>query len=261
MSVRVRYEVENGIADVRLSRPAKLNACDAAMLEALGETAVELGRRRDVRCVVLSGEGRAFSVGVDLESLGRGELGSLLPRSHGPSNKPQQAAYGWRTMPQPVIAAVHGYAFGAGFQIMLGADIRIAAPDTQLSIMEARWGLVPDVAGVALLRTLVRDDVIRELTFTARRFDALEGVRLGVITRVAEDPHADAMSLARIIASNSPDAMRAAKRLLNLMADGGAAEILLAESAEQTRMLASENHREAVVAASEQRPPSFTDLD
>jgi len=141
----------------------------------------------------------------------------------------------------------------------LGADMRIAAPDTQLSIMEARWGLAPDVAGIALLRNLVRDDVARELTYTARRFDAQEGVRLGVITRVAEDPHAEAMALARTIAANSPDAMRAAKRLMNLMADAQTAEILLAESVEQTRLIASENHRETRAAANEQRAPIFRD--
>ena len=259
MNGRVRYEIADGIADVRLSRPEKLNAFDHAMQDALVETVEALAQRKDVRCVVLSGDGRAFCAGVDLEGLGTREPGSLLPRWAGPANKPQQAAYGWRTLPQPVIAAVHGYAFGAGFQIMLGADMRIAAPDTQLSIMEARWGLAPDVAGIALLRNLVRDDVARELTYTARRFDAQEGVRLGVITRVAEDPHAEAMALARTIAANSPDAMRAAKRLMNLMADAQTAEILLAESVEQTRLIASENHRETRAAANEQRAPIFRD--
>ena len=259
MNTRVRYEVAGGVADVRLSRPEKLNAFDPAMMEGLVETIEMLGQRNDVRCVVLSGDGRAFCAGVDLDGLGKREPGSLLPRWAGPANKAQQAAYGWRTLPQPVIAAVHGYAFGAGFQIMLGADMRIAAPDTQLSIMEARWGLVPDVAGIALLRSLVRDDVVRELTYTARRFDASEGLRLGVITRVAEDPHAAAMAVARTIAANSPDAMRAAKRLLNLMADAQTAEILLAESVEQTRLIASANHRETVAAANERRAPIFPD--
>ncbi len=260
MNERVRYVVEGGVADVRLSRPEKLNACDPAMLEALVQTAEEIGQRRDVRCVVLSGEGRAFSVGVDLGSLGGREPGRLLPRwKDGPANRAQQAAYGWRAMPQPVIAAVHGYAFGAGFQIMLGADIRISAADAQLSIMEARWGLVPDVAGIALLRGLVRDDVVRELTYTARRFDAAEGVQLGVITRLAVDPHAEAMALARTIAANSPDAVRAGKRLINLMPDARTEEILVAESVEQTVLMASANHRETVVAADEKRPPVFVD--
>jgi enoyl-CoA hydratase/carnithine racemase len=259
MDTRVRYEVAGGVADVRLSRPEKLNAFDTAMMEGLIETIDALGRRNDVRCVVLSGEGRAFCAGVDLDGLGKREPGSLLPRWAGPANKPQQAAYGWRALPQPVIAAVHGYAFGAGFQIMLGADMRIAAPGAQLSIMEARWGLVPDVAGVALLRGLLRDDVVRELTYTARRFDAAEALRLGVVTRLADDPHAEAMALARAIAANSPEAIRAAKRLLNLMADAQAAEILLAESVEQTRLLASEGHRETVAAAKARRAPIFPD--
>ena len=261
MEPRVRYHVEAGVADVRLSRPEKLNACDPAMMEALVETAEEIAKRPDVRSVVLSGEGRAFSVGVDLGSLGGREPARLLPRwNGGPANRAQQAAYGWRAMPQPVIAAVHGYAFGAGFQIMLGADIRIAAPGAQLSIMEARWGLVPDVAGIALLRGLVRDDVARELTYTARRFDAAEGAQLGIITRLADDPHAAALALARTIAANSPDAVRAGKRLINLMADARTEEILTAESVEQTLLLASPNHRETIAAADEKRPPVFRDV-
>jgi enoyl-CoA hydratase/carnithine racemase len=159
----------------------------------------------------------------------------------------------------PVIAAIHGFAFGGGFQIMLGADIRIAAPDAQFSIMEVRWGLTPDVAGITLLRGLVRDDVARELTYTGRRFDGEEAARLGIVTRTADDPRTEALALARSIAESSPVANRATKRLLNISADGDAEAILRAESREQQALLASANHHEAVTAARERRTPVFED--
>jgi enoyl-CoA hydratase/carnithine racemase len=256
----VTIDVEGGIADVRLARPEKINAVSPAMFEAINDAIAALAPRRDVRCVVLSGAGRGFSVGIDLEALGDGLApGDIKLRTHGEANAFQNVAWGWRTLPVPVIAAVHGFAFGAGFQIMLGADIRIAAPDTQLAVMEMRWGLVPDMSGMATLRRLVRDDVARELVFTARKFSGEEGARLGVITRVAEDPHAEAMALARTIAGMSPEAIRAAKRLLNLSADCDTTALLTAEAAEQEKMLASAGHRETLLAAREKRAPVFED--
>jgi len=262
---RVKISIEAGVADVRMNRPDKLNALDQALFDAINGAIAALKERRDVRCVVFSGEGRAFSAGIDTSRLGgpearaRSGLRDLTTRTHGLTNSSQAAAWGWRELPMPVIAAVHGYAFGAGFQIMLGADIRIAAPDATLSIMEARWGLVPDVAGVALLRTLVRDDVARELTYTARRFSGQEGARLGVITRVAADPRGEALALARTIAGQSPYAMRAAKRLFNFARDARPEEILLAESREAQALLNGANHAEAVAAGRADRPPVFED--
>lgn len=153
-----------------------------------------------------------------------------MPRSHGEANVFQQAAWGWRTLPVPVIAAVHGFAFGAGFQIMLGANIRIATPDAQLSMMEVRWGLAPDVAGIALLRGLVRDDVARELTYTGRKMSGDDALAVGIVTHVHVDPYTRAMTLARTIAASSPDAVHASKRLFNLATQADSAEILLAES-------------------------------
>jgi enoyl-CoA hydratase/carnithine racemase len=259
-SDRVTIAIDNGVADVRLARPEKINALDHRMFAALNEAIATLSGTRAVRAVVLSGEGRGFCVGVDLDSLqGDSELSRLAERTHGVANLFQNAAWGWRTLPVPVIAAVHGFAFGGGFQIMLGADIRICAPDAQLSMMEARWGLAPDVAGIALLRGLVRDDIARELTFTARKFDGEEAARLGVITRTAADPRAEATALARTIASMSPAAIRAGKRLLNLSPDADTAQILLAESLEQEKLLASPGHAETLAANREKRPPVFSD--
>jgi len=260
MGGRVTITVDDGVADVRLARPEKFNACDEAMFADLVDAIGRIAAMREVRAVVLSGEGKAFCAGIDLEALaGSAALGDLAARSHGLANLFQQAAWGWRTLPQPVIAAVHGYALGAGFQIMLGADIRIAAPEAELAMMEARWGLVPDMGGMALLRGLVRDDLARELVYTGRRFDAKEGVKLGVITRTDRKPRDNALQLARIIADKSPDAVRAAKRLFAVAADADAAAILAAESAEQQALLASPNHREALLAGREKRAPKFSD--
>lgn len=253
--------VTDGVADVRLNRPEKLNALDEAQYHAIAQTIAAIEARRDIRCVLLSGEGRAFSVGIDLDRLSNSPaLRDLMPRTHGEANLFQHSAWGWRTLPVPVIAAIHGYAFGAGCQMMLGADIRIAAPDTQISIMEMRWGLVPDVAGMALARNLIRDDVLREIVLTGRRMTGTEAATLGLVTRVSDDPYAAAMALAREIASSSPDAVRAAKRLLNLDWETPNADVLLAESCEQEKLLASDNHREAVAAGREGRPPAFSDF-
>lgn len=257
---RVTVTVEGGVADVRLARPDKINAVDLAMFEGLGDAAKRIAADRTIRAVVLSGEGRGFCVGVDLDALAdEPALRDLMPRTHGIANVFQNAAWCWRALPQPVIAAVHGFAFGAGFQIMLGADIRIAAPDAKLSMMEVRWGLAPDVAGIALLRGLVRDDVAREITYTARQMDGEEAARIGVVTRTAADPRAEALALARSIAASSPHAVRASKRLFNLSIEADAATILLAESEEQQVLLASRNHHETVAATREKRAPIFTD--
>ncbi|MDB5714460.1 MAG: crotonase/enoyl-CoA hydratase family protein [Sphingomonadales bacterium] len=260
MTERVTISVENGVADVRLARADKLNALDQEQFEAIGAMIDRIGAMKDVRCVVLSGEGRGFCAGIDLDSLSSNPaLHDLTPRTHGDANAFQQIAWGWRTLPVPVIAAVHGFAFGGGFQLMLGADIRIATPDAQLSMMEVRWGLAPDVAGIALLRGLVRDDVARELTYTARKMSGDEAHSLGIVTHVDSDPLSRAMTLARAIAANSPDAVRASKRLFNFAIDAGSADILLAESKEQQILLASANHAETIAAAREKRLPVFKD--
>lgn len=254
--------VAEGIADIRFARPDKLNAFDLPGFKAIARAQSQIAARRDIRCVVLSGEGRAFSAGIDLDTLRMvPQLGNLEARTNGDANFFQVAAWGWRTLPQPVVAAVHGYAFGAGLQIMLGADVRICRPDAVLAIMEARWGLIPDVGGIALLRTLVRDDVARDLIYTGRRFDGREAEKLGLVTHLSTDPRAEAMTLARTIASSSPNAIRAAKRLLNASIDATGREILLAESEEQAQLLASPNHAEALAAAGEDRPPRYQDHD
>ncbi len=259
MSDRVTINVEQGVADVRLARADKLNALDLAQFDAIIAAIARLEAMPGLRCVLLSGEGEAFCAGLDIAMFAGGVPFDLMPRTHGLANRVQQIAWGWHMLPMPVIAAVHGVCFGAGFQMMMGADIRIAATDARLAVMEARWGLVPDVAGIALFRGVVRDDVARELTYTGRTISGEEAARLGVVTRTADDPRAEGLALARTIAGNSPAAMRAGKRLFNLARNADDAAILLAESREQTALLAGPEHRETLMAAREKRSPLFDD--
>jgi enoyl-CoA hydratase/carnithine racemase len=258
---RVTIDLDQGVADVRLNRPDKLNALDPAMFAGIEAALARLRATPGLRAVVLSGAGRAFCAGLDMQSMAAGGASAgmdLRARTHGPANIFQHVAWGWRELPVPVIAAVHGLAFGGGLQIMSGADIRIVRADARLAIMEAKWGLVPDMAGIALWRTLVRDDVLRELTYTAREFSGADALGYGLATRLADDPHAAAMALAREIAGRSPDAVRAAKRLFAVAA-GDPAPALLAESVEQAGVIRTPNQIEAVTANMAKRPPAFRD--
>jgi enoyl-CoA hydratase/carnithine racemase len=269
MEPRVAIDITDGVADVRLVRADKMNALDAAMFEALVAATERLSREKGLRAVVLSGEGRAFCAGLDMgrfaamndnggNGIPGGEKRDLTVRTHGLANFAQQAVWGWRQLPIPVIAAVHGVAFGGGFQLALGADMRFLATDARMSIMEIKWGLVPDMAGTPILATLVRDDILRELTYTGRIFSAQEAQAYGLATRVCDDPRGAALEVALEIAGKSPDAIRAAKRMLNtLSVDPGPA--LLAESVEQQKLLGSPNQLEAVRANIEKRAPKFAD--
>jgi enoyl-CoA hydratase/carnithine racemase len=260
MNDRVSITVTDQIADVRLTRGDKMNAIDPAMFEGIGAAIDELATMDNVRCVVLSGEGRALCAGLDMTSMAGGGSGlSSRDRNDQGSILPQHVTWGWRNLPMPVIAAVHGVAFGGGFQIMSGADIRIAAPGTRFAIRESYWGLVPDMAGFPVWRTLVRDDVLRELAYTAREFDADEALRHGFITRVADDPHAAAMELATAIAGRSPHAIRGIKRLCNMAHDADPRTMLEAETREQVAVIGKPNMMEAVAANMGKRAPVFQD--
>lgn len=259
MNDRVTITVEDGIADVRLNRADKMNAIDPAMFEGIGAAIDALAGRIDVRCVVLSGEGRSFCAGLDMASMQAGGSGTSRERNDQGSILPQHVTWGWRTLPMPVIAAVHGVAFGGGFQIMSGADIRIAAPTARFAIRETYWGLVPDMAGFPIWRGLVRDDVLRELVYTAREFDAAEALAHGFVTRLAEDPHAEAMTLARAIAARNPHAIRGAKRLCTMAHDADPRAMLVAETDEQMKVIGQPNMMEAVAAHMAKREAVFTD--
>jgi len=265
MSDRVIVAIEDGVADVHLNRADKLNALDAAMFQALTEAGSELASDRSLRAVVLSGEGRGFCAGLDVGSFAAmaGSTSSgpkLLDRpGDGAATHAQLAAHVWHELPVPVIAAVHGVCFGGGLQIALAADLRLVTPDARLSVMEIKWGLIPDMTGTQTLRRLVRLDVAKELTFTGRIVSGSEAVQLGLATRVSDDPHADALALARDIAGRSPEAIRAGKHLLEQSAlvdpDAG----LRLEAELQAKLIGSPNQVETVKANMEKRAPSFRD--
>jgi enoyl-CoA hydratase/carnithine racemase len=267
MEERIKVEMNQGVADVRLVRVDKMNALDDSMFTALVETGERLKTEKGVRAVVISGEGRAFCAGLDMGNFGQMASGSRrasgnlveTARTAGGANRAQQAVMVWREIPVPVIAAVHGVAFGGGFQLALGPDLRFVAPDTRLSVMEIKWGLVPDMAGMVLMRGLVRDDVARELTFSGRIFSGQDALAMGLATRVCVDPRAEALALAAEIASKNPDAIRAGKRLLDLATTGDQHAILRAETDEQVKLIGSPNQVEAVKANLEKRAPQFTD--
>jgi enoyl-CoA hydratase/carnithine racemase len=260
----------DGVVELQLARADKMNALDPAMFDALIEAGEALRRDAAVRAVVISGQGKAFCAGLDMasfERMGQGAASAVLgaaaggtdlaARTHGISNAAQYVAMVWREVPVPVIAAVHGVAFGGGLQVALGADIRIVAHDAKLSVMEIKWGLVPDMGGMVLMRELARSDVVRELTFTGRIFSGEEALQLGFATRLSADPLAEALQMAHDIAGKSPDAIRAGKRLLNAALSQSAADLLIAESVEQRALIGSANQAEAVRANIERRPPQF----
>ena len=265
MNDRISISVNNHIADVRLNRADKMNALDPAMFQGIIAAGAQLAEMNGVRAVVLSGEGRSFCAGLDMASMASGGasansgVGSLTDRTHGNANTFQQVAMLWRKLPMPVIAAVHGVCFGGGLQIASGADIRVIAPDARLAVMEMKWGLIPDMGGYALWRGMVREDMLRELTYTNREFSGNEALTLGLATFVDENPHARAMAIAREIANRNPDAMREAKALFNEYADLDEDAILMAESVRQTRVIRTPNQIEAVMAGMQKRVGVFTD--
>jgi enoyl-CoA hydratase/carnithine racemase len=247
-----------------------MNALDDRMFSALIETGERLKTEKGVRAIVLSGEGRAFCAGLDMGTFAAMASGERKPRSPadelltkdrtpGGSNRAQHAVMVWREQPVPVIAAVHGVAFGGGFQLALAPDLRFVAPDTRLAVMEMKWGLVPDMGGMVLMKGLVRDDVARDLTYTARIFDGEEALRLGLATRVCADPRAEALAYAAEIAGRSPSAMRAAKRLLNAMHALDQPAMLLEETREQAALIGSPNQVESVMSNMEKRTPAYAD--
>ncbi len=265
MTELVTIEISGGIADVRLNRPDKYNALSPDMFAAIVDAGERLADMKEVRVAVLSGNGRGFCAGLDMASM-RGIATSsasegrrLTDRDERPENFAQRPAYVWKTLPVPTIAALHGVAYGGGAQIALGADIRFAAPDARISIMEINWGLIPDMSISQTLRGLVPLDVAKDLTFTGRVINGEEARRLGLVTHVAEDPHAAAMALAEEIANRSPGAVRAAKKLLETSWHADERTGLELESELQVTLMGTANQREAVQARFEKRRPQFTD--
>lgn len=270
MSERVSVTIEDGVADVRLTRGDKMNALDDAMFAGIVEAGEQVSKDERVRCVVLSGEGRAFCAGLDMGNFGRmAEGGSggggssttsrLIERTHGDANRAQQAVWVWHTCPVPVIAAVHGVALGGGFQLSIGADIRITHPETKLSILEIKWGLVPDMAATPLFKALARDDIVRELTYTGRIFSGKEGFDYGFVTKLSETPYEDALAMAREIAGKNPDSIRRAKTIYNTVDKLSYADALMQESVLQSEVIGSPNQVEAIMSTMEKRAGNYKD--
>lgn len=232
-----------GVADVRLNRPERRNALDLAMFDALVATGEALARRDDVRAVVLSGEGPGFSAGIDLDLMasGRGaDFRRLLHRADGVvGNHAQRAVHVWTALPVPVVAAVHGFAFGGGWELALGADLRIVAPDARFAFPEVGMGLVPDMTGTTTLARLVGLDVAKRLVWTGEEISGERAVQLGLATAVSERPHDDAMALAVRLAAQPAAAVRAAKALLNEAGEASVAHGLLAEEVAVRRLQAN----------------------
>jgi len=271
MSDRITVDINGGVADVRLNRPDKMNALDPAMFDALVETADTLAADTSLRAVVLSGEGKSFCAGLDFSGFqgmagssdrggGQSSTRSITDPMEGRiTHKGQQAVYGWSNLPVPVIAAVHGHALGGGVQLALGADIRVVHPDAKMSVLEIRWGLIPDMTGTQTLIRLVGLDVAKELTFTGRMVSGTEAKEIGIATKVSDDPRADALALATEIAGKSPHAIRAAKRLFDEAGSRTLAEGFAAERNEIGALIGSPNQVEQVKSFFEKRAPNFVD--
>jgi enoyl-CoA hydratase/carnithine racemase len=257
---RVRVAVEDHVAVVTLTRPDKHNALDVPMFEGILGAAERLRSEPSVRAVVLHGEGPSFCSGLDIRSImASGPERFVQELDDDPPNWFQRAGYDWVRIPVPVIAAVHGNCLGGGLQIALGADIRIATPDARLSVMEVKWGLIPDMSITRTLPRLVRIDVAKELTYTGRVFSGQEAAEMGVVTRLAEDPLAAARELAAEIAARSPDAVRGAKRLYDESWTGSPEQTMALEAQLQRSLLGSKNQMAAVAAGFTKEPADFVD--
>lgn len=266
MSERVVVRREAGVAVVTLSRPDKLNALDPAMFEAIAAAGEGPKADTGVRAVVLHGAGPHFCAGLDMASFQSSLMDNAAFRSRAfalgsgeIANQFQKPMHVWKELAVPVIAAINGVAYGGGFQIALGADIRIAAPDARLSVMEIRWGLVPDMGLMTALPRLVRMDVAKDLVLSGRIVAADEALAIGLVTRIAEDPLGAALEEAHAIAARSPDAIRGTKALLERAWAVPPAEALRLEAEIQAGVLGHPNQTEAVQANLQKRSPLFSD--
>lgn len=247
----IRTTDTDGICNVVLNRPEKLNAVDMKMFEAIAQTAADLRSDKSVRAVILRGEGRAFCTGLDVKAIlsnPHKQTERLLerPSGYGVSgneigNLAQDVSYLWRELPVPVICVLHGMCYGAGLQIALGADFRYATPDCKISIMETKWGLIPDMGAAIMLRELVRMDVAKELTMTGRIVSGEEAASLGLVTKVSEDPLHEAKAFAKELVKRSPDALASTKKLYQSTWMATEKECLEVETKLQRKLLASWN--------------------
>ena len=271
MENRIDISVENHVAHVKMVRGDKMNALDADMMDGLIEAGEQVKSMAGLRAVVLSGEGKAFCAGLDMGNFAKMAGGDgagvtegdsrqkLADRTHGLANRPQKVAFTWREVEVPVIAAAQGFALGGGFQLFMGSDIRYAAPGTKFSIMESRWGLVPDMGTTHVMTRVAREDIVKELALTARIFEADEAYEHGFLTRICDNPVDAALDTAAAIATRNPEAVRGTKRLFNEPADRFVADTLMLESVIQDDIIGYPNQIEAVKAELEGRAAVYND--
>ncbi|HWS37266.1 MAG TPA: crotonase/enoyl-CoA hydratase family protein [Actinoplanes sp.] len=240
----LEISVSAGVAQVRLNRPDKLNALTLDTLTELAGSARRLKKDRSLRAVILSGTGDSFCSGLDIAATLRSPARiakAFVPAPWRGTNLFQEACWAWRRLPVPVIAAVHGHCFGGGLQIALAADFRFATPDSRWSVLEAKWGIIPDMTGMRTLTELLGADVAKKLTMTAEQFDGTEARRLGLVTELHDEPVTAATDFAHTLAQKSPDALAAAKRLINGAVTGSARRTFARERREQLRLLTLPN--------------------
>jgi enoyl-CoA hydratase/carnithine racemase len=263
MSEALIVSRQGHVATVTLNRPAKHNAINLELFAAIAEAGIALAADASVRAIVLQGEGPSFCAGIDLSVLqNAGEELSpemLQPVDGSVANFFQRAAYVWREVPVPVLCAVQGNVFGAGLQLALGADLRYASSDSRFSVMEIKWGIIPDIAITTTLTRLIPADKAKELAWTGRVFDASEAAEMGIVTALSDDPRGAAQDTAAAIAAHSPGAIRAIKRLFDESAHLSDADALQLEARLQAALLGRPDQREAVAANLEKRTPDFTD--
>lgn len=253
-------QLVDGIADICLCRPEQCNALNLELIRALLKCLTDLQHRHDLKAVVLRAEGAHFCSGLDVASVMQtpDAIEFLLDPMPGfPHNRVQHLALGWKALSVPVIAVMKGYVFGGGLQIALGADIRLTTPDSQWSVMEGRWGLIPDMGVTVSARGLVREDRLLQLTLTAERFSGTQAQSWGFATDVSDDPDHAAQLLLAQLAERSPEMVRAAKRLYRDSFDEVETDRLAMEEKLQRRLLGSTQQREAVMAQLERRTPQF----
>ncbi len=264
MSDSVLIKREGAIAEVWINRPDKHNAVDMSVFEGLAKAGEELRADPSVRAIILTGSGDNFCSGIDISLFTSGMSPADLNKKimefgdGEVANTFQKPAYIWQEIEVPVIAALQGVVYGAGAQIALGADFRLAAPNTRMSVMEIKWGLIPDMSITRTLPRLVRSDVAKDLIFTGRVVEAREAAEIGLITRIVDDPLSEARAMAELILTKNPDAIRRGKRLINDSWTGDPADTLKLEAHLQTELIASSNQLEAVFANMQKRPPKFS---
>jgi enoyl-CoA hydratase/carnithine racemase len=262
MGNTVSVDIDSHVASVTLNRPGRMNAISLEMFRELADIGAQIAKDPSVRAVILSGAGDNFCAGIDTAIFAGGgdiDASAMAPMEDSPANLFQRAAYVWREVPVPVICAIHGVAFGGGMQIALGADIRYATPDARFSIMEAKWGLIPDMAISTTARGVVPLDRIKELAFTARVVSAPDAKDFGLITELHDDALGAARNIAEEIVGRSPSAVKSMKQLFNVGWGAAEEESLALEARLQSALLGADHQREAVFANIEKRPPNFSD--